>query len=354
MAPLFLGMAPVLGKYALMGGTDPFTVAALRTGLVVLILWAIYAIFSPRYIYIYPAGLLACTVIGFTNGIGSLFYYSGLQRLDASVAQLLNATYVIFVVLLTRISGARISSYTIIRVSVALLGVLLVTGGLVGQTSWLGIGLMLGNSILFAGTMVMSQRILYEMPAQTVTLYVMTAMAVLVVVARIFYDPDAITLSLNSTIAIVALAVTTTVSRLTLFMGVKGVGSLKTALLAIGESGIAMSLAFVFLDEYLTPIQWVGVIALFISIFMPTDRIMVEGEKRYDVTLPNVAGLRFRRMSMSEDKLATREMRGLVTMLVGSTEKLTTQQMEELRRIIGEEGLQKLKELEATHSKSEP
>ena len=91
--PIFLGMAPVFGKLALEAGTDPFSVAALRTILAVALLWAIYIVSFRKYIYIYPAGLIGCIVIGAINGIGSLFYYSGLGVLDASLVQLLNGMY---------------------------------------------------------------------------------------------------------------------------------------------------------------------------------------------------------------------------------------------------------------------
>ncbi|HLA43966.1 MAG TPA: DMT family transporter [Aggregatilineales bacterium] len=348
ISPLFLGLAPVLGKFALTGGADPFTVAALRTALVAVLLWGFYLVFWRRYIFIYPAGLIACIAIGFTNGIGSLFYYSGLDLLDASVAQLLNATYVIFVVLLTRMDGTRISVFTIMRVAVAFLGVLLITGGLSGGSTWLGIGLMFGNALLFAGTVVMSQRILYEMPAQTVTLYVMTAMAAVVLIARLIYNQH-FTLEPDAAWAIILLALTTALSRLTLFAGVKGVGSLRTALLAIGEGAVAVSLAFLLLDESLVMMQWLGVAALVASLFLPTDQPEKVNGRFSTGSLPNVAGWRFSRMAGSN--ISHKDMRSMISTLVGSTDKLDTGELNELRRLIGEDGIQKLKELESQQTR---
>ncbi len=68
LSPVFLGMAPVLGKLALKGGADPFTVAAVRTTLAASVLWIIYFIFWRKYIYIYPAGFLGCAVVGLVSG----------------------------------------------------------------------------------------------------------------------------------------------------------------------------------------------------------------------------------------------------------------------------------------------
>src|SRR5258708_11340865 len=187
MAPIFLGMAPVLGKLAYLGGSDPFTVAATRTVVAAVFLWAVYLLFGRRYIYIYPVGLFGCVVVGAVNGIGSLFYYNGLNYLNASMVQLLNATYLVFVVILARLGGHPLTARTVIRATLALFAVALLTGGVAGEISWLGVGLIVCNAILFAGTLVLSQRVLYEMPLPTVTLYTVTTMAVVLVMARAIY-----------------------------------------------------------------------------------------------------------------------------------------------------------------------
>src|SRR5215813_13913888 len=105
--PLLLGVAPIFGKAAIGAGADAFTVAALRTIVAVALLWGAYSLFFRRYIFIYPAGLLGCVVIGFINGIGSLFYYGGLQYLDASMVQLMNGSYLAFAIILSRIGGQK-------------------------------------------------------------------------------------------------------------------------------------------------------------------------------------------------------------------------------------------------------
>ncbi len=278
LTPLFLGMNPIFGKLAYREGADPFTVAALRTVLAVFILWIFYYLFARRYLFIYPAGLINCIAIGIVNGIGSLMYYNGLNYLDASIAQLLNGMYLVFVVILTRLGGQRIGPRTIIRVSVALLGIFIITGGMAGQAHWLGIGLMLGNALLFAGTVVMSQRALYDMPPQTVTFYVLATMALVVSMARFAYDLPLFAAESGNTnyqalLPIIGLSVTTAASRLLMFVSVKGLGSLQTTLLAVLEIGASLMMAFIFLSESLTTIQWIGVAVLGISLLMPTERL---------------------------------------------------------------------------------
>jgi drug/metabolite transporter (DMT)-like permease len=319
-------------------------VAALRTAIVAGLLWGIYFIFWRKYIYIYPAGAIACITVGVTNGIGSLFYYSGLDRLDASIAQVLNANYLLFVVLLSRIGGSQIGGRTIIRVVVALLGTLLLTGGLSGEANWLGIGLMTGNALLFAGTVMMSQRVLYEMPAQTATLYIMTAMASVVIVARLMQGISWTPLSVNASLAIIALGVSTMLSRLLLFAGVKGIGGVKTTLLAIMEGAVAVSLAFIFLNEGFTTIQWIGVAALVASLFIRVDDGTARQEATLGIRMPNIADLRYQQLAFtkaflkptSQNRLETQEMKSLGN-IFGADDRLTTDEIENLRRMLGEE-----------------
>ena len=98
VSAFFLGLAPVFGKAAMgVGKFSPFAVVALRTGMAALLLLLIMVTIRRQYLYIYPAGLIGCVLAGTVNGIGSIFYYVGLSRLNASVAQMLYALYPFFV-----------------------------------------------------------------------------------------------------------------------------------------------------------------------------------------------------------------------------------------------------------------
>lgn len=298
LSPVFLGMAPVFGKLALRGGADPFTVAAVRTTLAAGLLWALYLVYWRKYIFIYTAGFIGCAVVGGINGIGSLMYYNGLSRLDASMSQLLNGTYLVFVVLLARLGGQSLTWRTGMRILLALFGLTLITGGVRGEINWLGVGFMLGNALLFAGTVVLSQRILYEMPPQTVTLYVMTVMAGVVVMARLAYDWHWLAQTSDSMWAILALAISTALSRLTLFAGVKNLGSLQTTLLAFTELAVAVALSFLFLDESFTFVQWLGVAAFLLSLLLQGGAFSEEGP-RGAIPMPNMAGIAFQQIAFT-------------------------------------------------------
>jgi uncharacterized membrane protein len=198
-----------------------------------------------------------------------LFYYGGLGLLDASLTQLLNGAYIIFALLLTRISGERVSRRMVVRVLLATVALAMITGFSSGPVNWLGVGLMLANALMFAGTVILSEYVLYEMPAPTATLYIVSSMAVVVVMVWAAVG-GSITESIAPTALgpIVLLAITTALSRLAMFSGVKFLGSLQTAVVAIAEIGVALALAFVFLGDRLTSLQSVGVVLLTIGLLM--------------------------------------------------------------------------------------
>jgi drug/metabolite transporter (DMT)-like permease len=330
--PLLLGMAPIFGKMAIAEGADPFSVAALRTAVSVLLLWVVYLLFFRRFITIYPAGLLGCVVVGVINGIGSIFYYGGLERLNnASLAQLLNGTYLIFAVFFSRMDGEKFTARVILRVTLAVVAMVLLTGfGITDaepQRFWLGVGLMLANALMFAGTVFLSKYVLYEMPPQTVTLYVLTTMGILVGMVWIAVGtaPEG-GVFFASLLPLILLGLTTVLSRLTMFTSIKFLGSMQTAVLAILEIGVALALAFVIHDERLTPGQLVGVGLLFASLLL-IRREDLQVRRVSPLNLTNIYSIQFQGMAFKrafgqdepEDdplgKISTAELRAIQRMM---------------------------------------
>lgn len=333
-APVFLGFAPLFGKLAIRTGIDPFTVAAVRTAIAVVILWTLYFIFFRRYIYIYPAGLLGCVVIGTINGIGSLFYYSGLGLLDASLAQLLNGMYLVFAVLISRFGGEAVNRRTLIRVGLALFGILLITGFGSKSVNWLGVGFMLANALMFAGTVVLSQYVLYEMPAPTVTLYILTTMGVVVMMVWLATgDPIPAPILEQAIPPIIALGITTATARLFLFAGVKILGGMQTAVLAITEIGVAILLAIAFLGDRFTSVQTIGVIILFSGILLIRAKdLRPHGFNPNALVVANMSSVQFQRIAFHR-AFGTKE----TDNEAGIMAQITTQELVAIQRMMGAE-----------------
>ncbi len=299
LTPLMLGVAPIFGKQAIALGTDPFTVAATRTVIAVALLWIIYALFLRKSIFIYPAGLLGCVVVGVINGIGSLFYYSGLGLLDASLVQLLNGMYMVFAVVLSHLGGEKIDRRIAIRVALALVALVLLTGFGGKPINWLGVGLMLGSALMFAGTVILSQYVLYEMPPTTATLYILSTMAVIVVMAWAAVGKPLSGVVVEAAFPpIFILGVTTAISRLAMFASVSAFGSLRTAIIAVGEIGVALVLAFFVLGDRLAGPQVIGVgLLIFSMLLIRADDLLPRGINPNALLVRDMANVQFQRIA---------------------------------------------------------
>ncbi len=266
LSAVILGTTPILGKQAYAAGMDPYSLTALRTTIAAAVMWLFYLAIpkNRKFIYIYPAGLLISFTAGALNGISSLLYYNGLTRIDAGVGQMLYALYPLFVVIVRRLDGQRISAWTMLRLIMALIAVALLVQSSTGRVDFVGVGLMLGAGLMYALHLAVSQRVLYEMPAPTVALYVLTAMMMVVVVAFFIHGTRAITLS--GLPPMLTLASVTILSRLLMFLGVKQLGSIQTALLGVTEILIAVCLAIIALGEQLVVRQWLGAVILITSL----------------------------------------------------------------------------------------
>lgn len=268
LSPIFLGTVPILAKVAYAVGVDVMTVVAFRTLVAAAMLWLAVLLFKRHLIYSSTPAIISSLIAGGINGIGSIFFYASLVRIDASLGQLINITYLIFVTMMLRIVGQTISLLTLFRMGLAVFAIYLLSVGGIGAPDWMGIGMMTIAAMTYAIQLVLSQRILYDIPAPTMTLYAVTAMAIVVSVAWLLYPADLTAVSATGWQAIIIMGIVTGLSRLTLFLGVKHLGSLQTALLGVLEVVVSIALAWIFLGERLTLLQWAGAAVLLISILL--------------------------------------------------------------------------------------
>lgn len=264
---VFLGLTPIFGKQAMNLGFNPLAVVAVRSTIATLLLAIFLLVLKRNFFYIYPLGLVGCLVAGFINGVGSSFYYIALSRLDASVGQLLYSFYPLLVAFWLFLDRQSVSKMTILRLLLVIPGVYFLVSSGKQQIDLLGAGLMLAAALLYALHMIIIQRILYEVPAPTVTFYTLLSMSITVLSAFLIFNP-VIPKSGTSWWPILALALITFLSRLTLFMGVKHLGGMQTALMGLGELLITVLLAQAYLHEHLQPGQWFGAVLIALSLIL--------------------------------------------------------------------------------------
>lgn len=265
---MIVGWAPIFGKMAYRVGVDPYTLAALRTILAAAMLWVFYLLRWRQYIHMDWRNLLGCVGMGAVNGVGSLFYYTGLQRLDASLVSLLNSLYPIWVFIFLSASGHAISRLAVARLALALVGLYFVTSAGPLQPNSLGVMLMLASAAAYGWHLVLGQWVLADVDSRTVTLYVLTTMAVVVGGVRLASGPALEPISGPGWEAILGLAIVTALSRLMMFAGLQRLGGAQTALLGITELITTLLVAFVVLGERLSLAQWVGAAIIIASVLL--------------------------------------------------------------------------------------
>jgi drug/metabolite transporter (DMT)-like permease len=268
LSPIFLGTIPVLAKMSYAAGVDVLTLVAFRTLLAALLLWLAALVFNRHFIYSSTPAVASSLVAGTINGIGSIFFYASLMRIDASLGQLINVSYLVYVTLLLRLAGHTISWLTLGRVGLAISAIYLLTAHGFGPPDRLGVTLMMVAALLYAVQLVLSQRILYDIPAPTMTLYAITAMALVVGLAWLLFRPEVIVITTTGWQLVFLMALVTALSRLTLFLGLKQLGSIQTALIGVLEVIVTILIATVWLSERLTILQWVGAILLVTSVLL--------------------------------------------------------------------------------------
>jgi drug/metabolite transporter (DMT)-like permease len=268
LSPVFLGTVPILAKLAYATGATVLTVVTFRTLFAAGIMWIATGLFARQYIRSSLPAIISSLVAGGINGIGSIFFYASLTRIDASVGQLINITYLIFVTIFLRLAGQSISWLTMLRTGITIFAIYLLTQGGLGPADWIGVGMMLVAAISYAIQLVFSQRILLDIPAQTMTLYAISAMAGVVSIAWVFQPTSLSTVNNAGWNAILMMGLATALARLTLFLGVKSLGSIQTALLGVFEVIVTIGIAAVLLHERLTLIQWTGAAILVIGILL--------------------------------------------------------------------------------------
>lgn len=266
----FLGLAPVFGKQAINLGLSPLGVVALRTLFATILMFLVMLIFHRQFLYIYPAGLIGCLLAGWVNGLGSLFYYSALGKLDAGLGQMLYSLYPFFVVFWMFLDRQSISKMTITRLVLVVpaVGLLIQPSGFSADTV-IGVIMMLVAAALYGLHIPINQRVLADIPAPTVTLYTLVAMSAIVVPTYLFSGNVGEVSHINGTWwPVLGLTLVTFLSRLTLFTGVKHLGGLQTALLGLSELFVTVILSQLWLKETLEITQWIGALLLSASLFL--------------------------------------------------------------------------------------
>jgi drug/metabolite transporter (DMT)-like permease len=264
----FLGVSPTLGKTAFAGGFLPVEVVGMRALGAAFLLFLIIFAYKRPLLQIYPMGLIGCILAGWVNALGALCYYSAITRIDTGLGAIIYSLYPGFVALFLLLDGYPPSRLSVVRLTIAIPAIVLITSTGEHHVDLVGVLLMLASSALYALHLPINQRVLYEVPAPTVTLYTLTASAAVLLPMLLFTSSFGQVHTEASWLALGGMTLAIFFSRLTLFVGVKHIGGLQTSLLGLGEMLVTVGFGIFLLGEHLSLAQWAGGLLMAFSILL--------------------------------------------------------------------------------------
>ena len=117
---------------------------------------------------------------------------------------------------------------------------------------------MVASAAIYGLFLVLGQWVLADVPSRTGALYILTTMAVVVGLARVLQGGSVEPIVPTGWSAILALGLTTALSRLAMFSALRRVGGIETSFGGLLELLVSLILAFLLLGERLMLVQWVG------------------------------------------------------------------------------------------------
>jgi drug/metabolite transporter (DMT)-like permease len=272
LAVFLLSTAPILIKVGLAEAIDPVTLLMPRLLAATAIFWAVYLLFWPDKLRIDRKGLACCALVAAANSTSMLSMYLALTRIDASVAFMIFALYPLAALLLLAARGERITRLNLARLSLALLGVYLLIGP-GGHVDPVGVLLVLVTATVYALHLTLTQWYLSEYSPQTVAVYVISLMALIITVVRLLQFKPWQPISPVGWVVILGAALVPTVfARLALFAGIQRIGSGQTALIGPTETLLSVLWSLLFLGERLSPVQWGGGLLILTSVMLVARR----------------------------------------------------------------------------------
>ena len=258
-------IAPVLVKVGLAARVDPVTLLTLRLVVAAAIFWGVFGLFWPDQLRIDWRGLVGCAAVATASATALFCFYWAMTRIAATVGPMIFSLFPLVVLLLLALRGEPIRRRSLVRLGLGILGVYLLIGP-GGQVDLVGALLAAAAAVAYALHMTLGQMYLRQVRPQTMALYVVSFMALIVTAVRLLQPVPWQMPSLVGWGVILSTGLISTVAaRLALFAGIQRIGSGQSALLGPIETALTVLWATLFLGEQLSPVQWAGGLSILVS-----------------------------------------------------------------------------------------
>ncbi|MEC1355219.1 DMT family transporter [Bacillus sonorensis] len=258
----------ILVKWAYEQGAAPEAVLLYRQLIAAPMFWGIFMIYRSKPKPKHKDVIKACTAGLLCFFLSPLFDFIGLHYVSAIVERMLVMSYPIFVLILSALLNRK-------RMPIRHLGaVFLVGGGLflaVGgwdlhavKANMTGAVLIILSAIFYAVYLVVSGRLVHEIGSIRMNAYGLSAASLAIAVYTAIQAAGEQPVNLFSYDAqmyglfIIIAVATTVVPFIFMLEGIKRIGAERGALISIAGPVITIFLGVLFLNERLSPVQWLG------------------------------------------------------------------------------------------------
>ncbi|MFP9190293.1 EamA family transporter [Natrialbaceae archaeon A-CW1-1] len=254
------GTLGIFGVLAADEGLSIPTVLALRFSLAAVAVWAVlwyrgrFRLLRGRLL----AVAFALGAVGYATQSG--LYFLGLEFMTAGMVAIVLYTYPAFVVCLVGLTNPdRVTKIVLFALGLSIGGVALITGADPAGADPRGIVVVLGAALAYSLYIVVSQRALTSVDAETLTAFVLPAAAISFVVFGIGTNTLALPGSVTGWGVVLAIAlVATVVPVLTFFAGLSRVGASRASIISTAEPGVTVALGALVLHEPVTGVTVLG------------------------------------------------------------------------------------------------
>jgi drug/metabolite transporter (DMT)-like permease len=265
LGSLAIGVMPSAAKIAYQEGANPLAAIVLRS-VVGFIGIGLYLALRRATFSVGWRAVRSSSLTGVYQSVNSLGIMAAVAYIDISVAVLIIFCFPLWVALYNHFwGGSRITPLPAICFGVSLCGLALALGTKLGELNATGLTLAFMGMISMAVLVIAvtdSSRTLgpvianFLMTGWTATYFLLIA---LIGPMLGIIEPATFPSSLRGWIAIASTGVSFTLGYVLFFVGAVVVGSTRAAMLTLCEPVLIILLAMVLVDEWLTPLQWLGV-----------------------------------------------------------------------------------------------
>ncbi|MDD2508013.1 MAG: DMT family transporter [Aliarcobacter skirrowii] len=232
---------------------------------------AIFMLIQKRSFFVTLKELLILIFLGLLFGISSISLFSSFLYMDAGLASTILFVYPIFVAILMAIFFKEKSSIiTILSISLAIIGVLFLSGSDEANVSKIGIILVLTSSLCYAIYIVIINQYL-KLTALKVTLYSMLFCTITIFIHSLFTQSSNIMPLENFSMwfySIFLALVPTIISLLFLIKAIQIIGSTSSSILGALEPLTAVLIGVLIFNEIITFWLIIGIVLILLAVVM--------------------------------------------------------------------------------------